>query len=29
MKNSGIAREEFLDELRSDTETKTVHVMLR
>ncbi len=29
MKNSGIGREESLDELRSYTETKTVHVMLR
>ena len=28
MKNSGIGREEMLDELRSYTETKTVHVML-
>ena len=28
MKNSGIGREEILDELRSYTETKTVHVML-
>jgi betaine-aldehyde dehydrogenase len=28
MKNSGLGREEILDELRSYTETKTVHVML-
>ena len=28
MKNSGIGREEILDELKSYTETKTVHVML-